>query len=62
MKWETIPAGQSDIHVIPRDDLRDHDASDSCWCRPTRDADVDEIVIHRSMDGRESYEEGRALQ
>ncbi len=48
----------SEIHIIPLNDLRDHDESIDCWCNPERD-DVDsDLVIHNSMDGREAYETG----
>ena len=46
-------------HVIPVNDLRDHVESADCWCHPEVD---DLIVIHNSMDERESYEEGRKPQ
>ena len=43
-------------HVIPVDDLRPHDPSQSCWCRPYLDADDDRVIVHNSMDGREMIE------
>lgn len=27
------------IHVVPLNDLRDHEASITCWCHPTPDED-----------------------
>ena len=39
-----------DIHVIPINDLRDHDDSPACWCVPRDD---DGVWIHNSMDRRE---------
>lgn len=42
-------------HVIPLADLREHEPSPDCWCRPTVD---DGVVQHNSMDGRERYERG----
>lgn len=47
-------------HVIPTNDIREHVTDESCWCNPTVDDDL--IVIHNSMDERETYEEGRAPQ
>lgn len=48
-------------HILPVNDLRDHVEHDRCWCRPEW-LDGDEIVlVHNSMDGRESYEQGRRL-
>lgn len=52
-----------DVHVYPNDDLKGHaiGVGDglTCWCGPVRDVEVPNVVIHSSMDERESYEEGR---
>lgn len=51
------------IHVIPLDDLRNHEASMECWCNPTPDEEEPLVILHHSMDGREAYESGeRKLQ
>lgn len=52
----------TDVHVLPINDLRPHDQSTECWCRPRRDDDEPRVVIHNAMDQRETYEQGRALQ
>lgn len=46
-------------HVLPINDLKEHDKNEHCWCRPV----VDEYgnVIHNSMDQRELYETGELL-
>ena len=49
----------SDIHVLPINDLREHEETDQCWCRPARDEEEPSVVIHNSMDRREEYERGR---
>lgn len=53
-------------HVVPMNDLRDHEPSANCWCRPTLrdDEETDgDVYIHHSLDGRELYETGeRKLQ
>jgi hypothetical protein len=46
-------------HVVPQDDLRPHQ-SDACWCHPATNEDG--TVVHNSLDGRESHEQGRRLQ
>lgn len=47
-------------HVVPVNDLKEHVTDGAeCWCNPVID---DLVVIHNSMDERESYEEGRKLQ
>jgi hypothetical protein len=48
-------------HVMPIDDLRPHEQSSECWCRPTQDDECDEVLIHHSMDEREKYETGERL-
>lgn len=41
-------------HVIPINDLKEHECSEQCWCAPTLDAEADGLVyIHHSLDGRE---------
>lgn len=47
------------IHVVPTNDLREHEDSEACWCRPTEDEDG--VIVHHSMDRREEYEEGRPM-
>ena len=46
-------------HVVPVNDLREHVTNGDCWCNPITD---DGVVIHNSMDERESYEAGRKPQ
>jgi hypothetical protein len=47
------------LHVIPVNDLREHEANGSCWCKPTLDDEGSEpIWIHNSLDGREAFETG----
>lgn len=52
-------------HVYPIDDLIDHDTvGDECVCVPRiepverEDGSFGWVVVHHSLDGRESYEEG----
>lgn len=45
-------------HVIPMDDLRPHEESSQCWCRPF---DEDGIWVHNSMDKRELAERGEIV-
>jgi hypothetical protein len=56
MTWRihTIPSGER--HVVPDDDMRAHDLSAACWCKPSDEGDA--ILAHRSADGRESFETG----
>jgi hypothetical protein len=50
-----------EAHVIPILDLKDHTATESCWCKPVEDSEQDDLFIHNSMDGREEYEHGRKM-
>ena len=47
-------------HIYPVNDLREHEISASCWCNSKWD--MDGLIIHNAMDGRESYEQGRKMQ
>lgn len=46
-------------HVVPYQDLKEHDVDDICWCRPYED---DGVIVHNSMDKRERYERGEMMQ
>jgi hypothetical protein len=48
-------------HILPIDDLRQHEAHDGelCWCRPELDEDGD--LVHNALDGREAFETGERL-
>jgi len=54
---------QKPIHVLPINDLKEHDEeSDQCWCNPRVEIGDSEglyempIIIHNSADGREITE------
>jgi hypothetical protein len=47
------------IHVIPLLDLREHESSADCWCKPTEDDDSPGVFVHHAMDLREQFEAGR---
>lgn len=49
------------IHVLPVDDLREHEPSEDCWCNPTEDDETPAVMVHHSMDGREAFETGERL-
>ncbi len=47
------------VHIVPLDDLRDHDENIDCWCCPrVEEEGAGLMVIHNAMDGREKYETG----
>lgn len=46
-----------DQHVIPLDDLLDHQETPDCWCDPKVEVvGANLLVIHNSFDGREFRE------
>lgn len=56
-----VPRMVEITHVIPLNDIREHDADIDCWCRPQQDDDTSTLYVHNSADGREDFEEGRRL-
>ena len=58
MSWEAIALPNGQRHVIPLDDLRPHDESPDCWCRPTEDFEGVGVMVHHALDRREQYETG----
>jgi len=55
--WEVYDNG----HVIPRNDLRVHEADASCWCAPTQHPEDADVWVHHSADRREFNEPGGAF-
>ena len=43
-------------HVIPINDLREHEPCAECWCEPTLENDCPEVLVHHSADHREDNE------
>lgn len=46
------------IHVVPRNDLREHTPRIDCWCHPTPDDVEPQVILHHALDQREKYESG----
>ena len=55
-------AEKDHVHVIPKDDLTEHEITEDCVCGPTLDpvkrgdGSIGWVVIHHSLDGREADE------
>lgn len=47
----------AETHVVPADDLRDHDIAQSCWCQPVEDEIDPKLFGHNAADQRERIEE-----
>jgi hypothetical protein len=46
-------------HIMPHNDMREHDPHMQCWCHPRLEWEDDtELAVHNSMDGREAFESG----
>lgn len=60
MTW-IIASTDQETHVLPVDDLRPHDFTSQCWCRPVEVDDEPDVWAHNSLDGREDYESGERL-
>jgi hypothetical protein len=54
-KWASLDLGDNTFHVIPVADLKDHEDSAHCWCKPQveKSAKGRVVVSHNSLDGRE---------
>jgi hypothetical protein len=54
--WMLREDNKGRIHVLPANDMREHQPTIHCWCRP----DVTEVgsIVHASMDEREKFETG----
>lgn len=63
----SVQRSNSDVHVLPEGDLREHACTRTCWCQPaieTHDPETGRgyvgmaaMVVHNSADGRELVEE-----
>lgn len=60
MAW-LLASTDTEIHVTPVDDLRPHDYTSKCWCRPDEDPTEPDVWFHNSLDGREAFETGERL-
>ena len=55
-------SSENGFHVLPINDLREHEENGNCWCIPRIEyEEFIPIYIHNSMDRREEYEQGRKV-
>lgn len=46
-----------DIHIVPLNDLKEHESSDTCHCKPRVEViGVKLLIIHNAYDNRETIE------
>jgi hypothetical protein len=58
-KWGLLHnLNEQTAHIIPMDDLKEHEHGCTCWCHPEKDEDYEDLYVHKSMDGREAFESG----
>ena len=38
-----------EIHVMPTNDIKEHEESFYCWCHPRRDSEQPSVVIHNAF-------------
>lgn len=60
MAWvQRWPDGIRHLHIVPVNDLREHDEqTEACWCQPRLEREGRTIiVVHQSADGRELVEQ-----
>jgi hypothetical protein len=60
--WQVDAGGHLPTEVHPIDDLRPHvlvEDGGSCWCGAQEDDDG--VIVHRALDGRETYEDTRLM-
>jgi hypothetical protein len=59
--FSALNPAEHDHHVIPNNDLMQHELSENCSCEPVDDptAVEDYVWHHRALDGREDYESGK---
>lgn len=51
-----------EVHVIPEEDIVEHDLSELCSCQPRVEYhQIKNLIIHNSFDGREAFESGTRL-
>ena len=48
-------------HIVPTNDIREHESSKDCFCKPIPDEKEPSCWIHNSLDGREAFERGERL-
>lgn len=61
--WEAIRVSRDEWHVVPADDLIEHELKTECVCIPEPELISDRadggsawLYVHASLDGRESRE------
>jgi hypothetical protein len=54
----TLEADIGTVHVVPLNDLREHQPSTTCWCKPRSSLHDYTVYIHNALDQREKYESG----
>ena len=57
--WRVVETFDHTRHVIPTDDLKSHQPTAECWCKPFDPFGDADTLVHNAMDKREEFEQGR---
>lgn len=53
-QFEVVEETEEVMHVMPKQDLTEHEASADCQCGPERHREPEGVIFrHHSLDGRE---------
>lgn len=55
--WEVVRGRDAVRHVIPAEDVREHEPLAKCWCAPTED---DGVLVHHATDEGDGLKRGNA--
>jgi hypothetical protein len=42
-------SSMSEVHVMPTRDIKEHEETILCWCKPKRDSQEPNLVIHNAF-------------
>ena len=55
-KWQVRQDSHERLHVVPIDDLREHEPHAECWCSPVQEEAG--YIVHFALDERDKFERG----
>lgn len=61
--WAKIKLPSEIYHILPVDDLKDHEDGLRCWCAPVVQVfpNGNTLITHNSADGREFFEQDKEV-
>lgn len=58
--WTVLDLEDHSVHVVPNNDLKEHDLTALCSCRPSLEELDHKLIVHHAFDWRE-YNEPEAI-